>query len=133
MVKRNDVFHYKIYRIDPEYYTFISGALISIPISLLFEIAENYMEAFFWIGFALSILASFFCFKLSIILKGVNETYIIKKQGVGNISTAWNNAIEEKKALCTRCLVLTTAMLICSVISIFLMQIIDSTATRLIG
>ncbi|WP_310605292.1 hypothetical protein [Anaerosporobacter sp.] len=129
MERRNDKIHYKLFRIDQEYYTFISGALISIPLTLLFEIVENYSEVAFWIGLIMSIFTSFFCFRLSIILKDVNETYQANKQGVGDIVIAWNNAIDRKKTSCITFLILTIMTLICTVICIFLMQFIDSSST----
>lgn len=120
---------YKLFHIDVEYYTFISGALISIPITLLFEVADNYKELAFWMALALSLAASFFCFKLSIILKDVHEIYKSNKSGVGNIALAWNSAIREKKTSCIIYFSLTILSFVISIICVFLMQFIDSTVT----
>lgn len=129
MQKDSNNIHYKIFHIDVEYYTFVSGALISIPLTLLFEVADNYKEPAFWTAFALSMAASFFCFKLSIILKDVNEIYNSNKSGVGNIALAWNSAISEKKKSCIIYFSLTVLSFLFAMICVFLMQFIDSTAT----
>lgn len=119
--------HFKLFRIDAEYYTFISGALISIPLSLLFEVSENYEEAFFWLALILSLAASFFCFHLSITLKDVNEIYQSNRAGIGDIPLAWNSAISEKKLPCIIYFVLTVLSFVFTIICVFLTQMVDST------
>lgn len=127
MATKGKKIHFKLFRIDAEYYTFISGALISIPLSLLFEVAENYREIFFWLALVLSLAASFSCFHLSITLKDVNELYKSNKAGIGDIPLAWNSAISEKKLPCIIYFVLTVISFVLAIICVFLTQIIDST------
>ena len=128
MSKKEDKIQYKLFHIDVEYYTFISGALICIPITLLFEVADNYKEPSFWMALVLSMAAGFFCFKLSIILRDVNETYRSNRTGVGNIVLSWNSAISEKKTSCIIYFSLTVLLFVLAIICLFLMQFIDSTA-----
>lgn len=128
MSKSVDKIQYKLFHIDVEYYTFISGALICIPITLLFEVDQNYKEPAFWMALVLSIAASFFCFKLSIILRDVNEIYRSNRTGVGNIALSWNSAISEKKTSCIIHFSLTVLLFVLAIICFFLMQFVDSTA-----
>jgi len=115
-----------IFRIDPEYYTFISGALISIPLTMLFEIKDNYTEWAFWTGLMLSILASFFCFNLSICLKDVHEVYVSNKKAIGDIADAWSAAIKAVRGQCIMLLILTLITLALSVACICKMQFTDT-------
>lgn len=115
-----------IFRIDPEYYTFVSGALISIPITMLFEIKDNYTKCAFWLGLVLSILTSFFCFKLSINLKDVHEAYNTNKKAVGDTADAWSAAIKEARVRCIILLFLTLITLALSVTCVWKMQFTDT-------
>lgn len=129
MAKRNKGIGNSVFRIDSEYYTFISGALISIPLSLFFELAENYKEIAFWIALVSSLLSSLFCFKLSIFLKEVKKTYDENTNGVGNTTSAWESAFNNKKSSFTKYLILTIVMLVIAIICTALMQFIDTTVT----
>lgn len=62
-------------KIDSEYYVFISGAIISIPITLLTEIIENYKNIIFWIALIFSLLSSVVFFKMSLLVKEVQLEY----------------------------------------------------------
>ncbi|GHV06569.1 hypothetical protein FACS1894217_05520 [Clostridia bacterium] len=132
MARKNESFHCKVFRIDTEYYTFISGALISMPLTLLFEATDNYREPAFWIALCLSVFSSFLCFKLSIVLKEVNEIYNSNKAGTGDTATAWNSAINEKRTSCIVYLSLTILTIIIAITCVFLMQFIDSTVGKVI-
>lgn len=128
--KLNDeIIIHKVFRIDPEYYTFISGALVSIPLTLLFELSENYLEIQYWFGLVFSIISSFFCYRLSILLKEVNEKYKVYKGGVGKTTLAWNTAIKEKEKPCVISLTITIVSFLLTVIFVFWVQFIDSTAS----
>ena len=116
----------RIFHIDPEYYTFISGALIAIPISLLFEFADNYRELTFWGALFSSLLASLICFHLSITLKGVHEVYEANKKGIGDIALSWNNAISGQRGKCLWLLAILIVTLLIAVVCVFIMQICDS-------
>lgn len=118
-----------IFQINPEYYTFTSGALISIPLSMLFEIKDYYTEITFWLGLILSIFTSFFCFKLSILLKDIHETYESNRKGVGDAVSAWNAAIKEEKGRCVKFIVLTFLTLILSIACVCIMQFMSMTYT----
>ncbi len=116
----------QIFRIDPEYYTFVSGALISIPLTLLFELSSNYREVVYWLGLLFSFISSFFCFKLSLLLKNVHEKYISNMKGVGDTAKAWNSAINKVNSKLIIYLIIIVVSLILSIIFVFLMQFTDS-------
>lgn len=118
---------YKVFHIDTEYYTFISGALISIPLSLMFEFADNYKSLIFWIALFSSLVSSLICFHLSIILKGVHEVYESNKKGVGDAVLSWNKAIDEQRAKCICLFVITIVTVFIAVVCVFIMQINSAT------
>jgi len=115
-----------IFRINPEYYTFVSGALVSIPLSLMFAIGENYDKCAFWIGLVFSVFSSFFCFKLSILLKDVHEAYASNKKGIVDVIKAWNVAIDGKRGQCIIYLILVVVTLVITVVCIWFMQFPDA-------
>ena len=133
MRKRNEGYRYGIFRNDPEYYTFISGALISIPLSLLFEVAENYREPAFYFALVFSLATSFFCFNLAVVLKEVDEVYGSKKRAIGNTPAAWNGAIDDKKGACIRNLVLTIVTLVIAVACVVLVKFVDSSVSQVVN
>ena len=111
-----------LFQASPEYYTFVSGALISIPIALLFELSSNYEKIIYWGGLILSVLASFFCFRLSIILKEVHEDYLKNKSALGNSNEAWNGAIKDRLNRCLLNFALIIITLIASILCVCFMQ-----------
>lgn len=62
-------------KMDSEYFVFISGAIISIPITLLTEIIDNYKNFIFWIALIFSLLSSVIFFKMSLLVKEVQLEY----------------------------------------------------------
>lgn len=66
--------------ISSDFYAFVSGALISIPMSLLLEIGTYYKLYWFWIGLTLSIVSSFLCFKFANTVNRIQKQYAIEKE-----------------------------------------------------
>lgn len=128
MLAEKNHLNHKLFQIDTEYFTFISGALISIPLSLFFELSDNYSEITFWIALFSSLAASFFCFWLSIILKGVHEEYEANKQGIGDATMAWNRAIEKQGRKCVIILTLTFVLIIVAIVCSSIMQLVDTSS-----
>lgn len=112
---------YNYLKINSEYYAFLSGALISIPLTLLLEIKDNLSNIFFWIGLVLSAIASFLCFILSIKLKAIHEKYEQAKKAYlkseGGEKAAWNEVVT-KDATKKMCVPLFYSIVITFVISL---------------
>lgn len=66
--------------ISSDFYAFVSGALISIPMSLVLEIGTYYNFYLFWIGLVLSIVSSFLCFMFANIVNRIQKQYAIEKE-----------------------------------------------------
>lgn len=121
---------YKLYifKISNEYYTFISGALISIPLSLLFEINDNYFKWTYWVALITSITASILCFNLSIQTKEIHEKFI---QNIGAVGTkskdkiidVWNRTIAHYRIKCTLLFSTTLILFIICVSTIWIMEL----------
>ena len=133
MQKSSERIEYKFFRMDAEYFTFISGALVTIPLVMLFEIAGNYNEIAFWVGLFFAILASFYCFKLSLVLKKVHVIYESNRIAVGDTVSAWNGAIREKRASSLKCFILSLIFFAVAIICIMLMQFNNPTDTNEVG
>lgn len=127
MPENNVKIKYKLFHINPEYYTFLSGALVSLPLTLLFEAADNYHEVAYWLALITSLVTSFFCFQLSIILQDVHDEYKRNASVIRNNIESWNVAFAEKKNVCIIFFVLTFLTLMLTLILVFQMQFIDST------
>lgn len=108
-------------KINSEYYAFLSGALISIPLTLLLEIKDNISNVFFWISLVLATITSFLCFMLSIRLKSIHEKYEQTKKAYlkseGGEKAAWNEVVT-KDSTKKKCVPLFYSIVITFIISL---------------
>lgn len=64
-----------IFKINYEYYVFISGALISLHINILFLLNEKWKSVFWWIALISSLVVSILLFGLSIRLRELQNEF----------------------------------------------------------
>lgn len=91
----------KLFKLNHEYYTFISGAIISIAISLMFEAVKNsdLLPLLLCLSSMLLMLfSSVLCFVLSFRVKITQETFVknLEVQEAlrhNDPEAAWNNTI----------------------------------------
>lgn len=121
----------RIFRADSEYFTFISGAIISIPLSLLFEFRDNYLEWSYWVALVASMLASILCFNLAIKVKIIQESWKNNKKAVGHEAdeiNVWNKTIANEKGTCYLLTIFIVVLLVFSIVATCIMQFSDSSA-----
>lgn len=124
----------RILKVDSEYFTFISGSIVSIPLSLLFEFKDNYDEWFYWIALSMSLIASVICFHLAVKIKTIHESWKSNMKAVGIVSDEayiWNKTISDEKNKCYLLMFIIIAMLIVSIICTCIMQFYDSSMSNL--
>ncbi len=91
----------KLFKLNHEYYTFISGAIISIAISLMFEAVKNsdLLPLLLCLSSMLLMLfSSVLCFVLSIRVKITQETFIKNLEvqealRYNDPKAAWNDTV----------------------------------------
>ena len=124
----------RIFRADSEYFTFVSGAISSIPLSLLFELEGNYSEWSYWVALITSLIASALCFNLAINIKTIQETYKNNRKAAGSEAdkvNIWNKTFAGEK---NKCLLLTFFIVVLLAVSITtscIMQFHDSSRVNL--
>lgn len=126
---KNTKFSGRILKVDSEYFTFISGSIISIPLSLLFEFKDNYNEWFYWIALSMSLIASVICFHLAVKIKTIQEVWENNMKAVGPVSDAthiWNKTISDEKNKCYLFVFIIIVSLIVSIVCTCMMQFYDS-------
>lgn len=115
----------RIFKVDSEYFTFISGSIMSIPFSLLFEFKDNYDEYFYWVALSMSLFASVICFHLAVKIKTIHESWKNNMKAVGTVSDEvhiWNKTISNDKKKCYFLLFIIIATLIVSIVCACIMQ-----------
>lgn len=131
---KNTKFSGRILKVDSEYFTFISGSIMSIPLSLLFEFADNYDEWFYWMALSMSLVASVICFHLAVKIKTIHESWKNNMKAVGIVSDEahiWNKTISNEKNKCFLLMFIIITTLIVSIICTCIMQFYDSSMSNL--
>lgn len=131
---RNAKYSGKLFRADSEYFTFISGAIISIPLSLLFEFKDNYQEWSYWVALVTSLFASILCFNLAIKVKSIQGSWRDNKKAAGHEVDeviVWNKTIANEKGICYLLTVSIVVLLGVSIVATCFMQFRDSLKTDL--
>lgn len=131
---KNTKFSGRILKVDSEYFTFISGSIVSIPLSLLFEFKDNYDEWFYWIALSMSLIASVICFHLAVKIKTIHESWKNNMKAVGIVSDEahiWNKTISNEKNKCYLLMFIIIATLIVSIVCTCIMQFYDSSMSNL--
>lgn len=124
----------RIFKVDSEYFTFISGSIISIPLSLLFEFKDNYNEWFYWVALSMSFIASVICFHLAVKIKTIQESWKNNMKAVGTVSDAvhiWNKTISDEKNKCYIFMFIIIVSLIVSIVCTCMMQFYDSSTINI--
>lgn len=123
-------------KINSEYYAFISGAFISIPLSLFLDIKAYLCNVFFWLSIFISTIASLLSFMLSIQVKSVCEKFEQAKKAYlkseGGELAAWNAVVSDKstKMTCIPLFYFMIIALVASLVCIILMQFIVADNVR---
>jgi hypothetical protein len=125
MEKRNKN-KYSFFRIKSEYFTFLSGATISIPIALLLEMKDNYTRISYWVAIVLALFSSFSCYRLSILLSDIQSKIESKCQTLARTEaerdSVWINAFSEFSSECSLLFFLTIVTFIASIVFLVIMQ-----------
>lgn len=124
----------RILKVDSEYFTFISGSIMSIPLSLLFEFKDNFNEWFYWVALSMSLIASVLCFHLAIKIKTIHESWKNNMKAVGTVSDEiyiWNKTISDEKSKCYLLMLIIIVTLIVSIVCTCIMQFYDSSMSNL--
>ncbi len=124
----------RILKVDSEYFTFISGSIMSIPLSLLFEFKDNYDEWFYWVALSMSLIGSVICFHLAIKIKTIHESWKNNMKAVGTVSDEahiWNKTISNEKSKCYLLMLIIITTLIVSIVCTCIMQFYNSSMINL--
>ena len=119
-------------KINSEYYAFLSGAFISIPLSLFLDIKDYLYNIFFWLSIFISTIASMLSFMLSIQVKTVCEKFEQAKKAYlkseGGELAAWNAVVSDKstKMTCIPLFYFMIITLVASLVCIILMQFVTA-------
>ena len=110
-----------LFRIKHDYYTFVSGALISMPISLLFELGSNFFNTLFYFALVSSLLSSIFCYILALRLQDIQSQYDKDKKGARNKNeehNVWKEVMKASKWQYLKCWLLLLTVIITLAVSI---------------
>lgn len=115
-------------KINGEYYAFLSGAFISIPLTLFLDIKDYLCNVFFWLSIIISTIASLLSFMLSIQVKTVYEKFEHAKKAYlkseGGEPAAWNAVVSDRKTkmICIPLFYFMIITLVASLVCIISMQ-----------
>lgn len=89
-----------VFKINYEYYVFISGALISLHINVLFLLNEKWKNLFWWIALICSLIVSILLFNFSIRLREMQNEFannIMYAKTEKQKETMWLEIFNNKK------------------------------------